>query len=394
MKNFDFISPTRIIFGKGVEKQTGEITAQYTDKVLLVYGGGSVKKYGLYDTVVNGLNKAGVEYFELAGVEPNPRLSLVHKGIDICRKEGIGFILAVGGGSVIDTSKAIAAGVLYDGDVWDFFIPRQIMPKALPVGVVLTIPAAGSEASDSVVITKVDEDGWRKMGSGGDAVRPVFAIMNPELTYTLPPYQTAAGATDMFLHVLERYFTNPKNVELTDRLCESIMKTVVNNAGKVLANPTDYDARAEIMWCGTLAHNGLVGTGREPDFASHGIEHELSALYDVTHGAGLAVICPAWMKYVYKHDIPRFAQFANRVFDIEIDPFDLETTALKGIAAFEGWLRSIGMPTTAEELGVDESKFEYMASCATANDTRKVGNFVPLDKDGVFSIFMLTRANG
>ncbi|GAA3319215.1 hypothetical protein GCM10020331_025200 [Ectobacillus funiculus] len=263
------------------------------------------------------------KFFELGGVKPNPRVSLVREGVSLCKEHNIDFILAVGGGSVIDSAKAIAAGAKYDGDVWDFFTGKKSTVKdCLPIGVVLTIPAAGSESSDGTVIT--NEDGLYKRATGHITMRPKFAILNPVLTYTLPSYQTACGITDMMAHILERYFTNEKNVELTDRLCEAALKTIINNAHTVLEDPTNYDARAEIMWSGTIAHNDLLGTGRIGDWASHDIEHEISGIYDIAHGAGLAIVFPAWMKYVYKHDINRFAQFANRVWDVEIDLNNLE----------------------------------------------------------------------
>ena len=286
MENFEFLSPTRIIFGRGVENRVGEEAKKYAGRVLLHYGGGSIKQSGLYDRVVASLKSAGVEFTELPGVKPNPRLSLVREGVNICRKEGIGLILAVGGGSVIDSAKAIAVGTPYSGDVWDFWSNKAQPQEALPVGVVLTIPAAGSEASDSAVIT--NEDGWLKWGLNNDINRPKFAIMNPELTFTLPAYQTACGAVDIMAHVMERYFTDVKHVDLTDHLCEAVLKTMIKNTTIALARPDDYNARAEMMWAGTLAHNGLLSTGRLGDWTAHQIEQELSAIYDVAHGAGLA----------------------------------------------------------------------------------------------------------
>ena len=324
MENFEFYSPTRIIFGRGTEEKVGELTKEYGTKVLLHYGGGSIKKYGLYDKVVKSLQDAGVDFIELGGVQPNPRLGLVKEGIKICRENDIDFILAVGGGSVIDSAKAISLGVPYEGDVWDFFMGKALPEKNLPVGVVLTIPAAGSESSNSVVITK--EEGLLKRSCNNDINRPVFAIMNPELTFTLPPYQTASGVVDMMAHIMERYFTHQTDVDLTDGLCESMLKTIMKNALIVMEEPDNYDARAELMWAGTLAHNGLVGTGRIGDWASHAIEHELSAMYDVAHGAGLAVVFPAWMKYVYKHNVNRFAQFAVNVFNVDYDFANPERT--------------------------------------------------------------------
>lgn len=387
MINFTFQNPTKIIFGKGTEKLVGVETKKYADKVLLHYGGGSIKKIGLYDTVVNSLMEAGVEFVELGGVQPNPRLSLVYQGIDICRKEGIKFILAVGGGSVIDSAKAIAVGVPYDGDVWDFYAGKAKVRKALPVGTVLTIPAAGSEASPSSVIT--NEDGWYKRGLTTDHIFPKFSILNPEFTYTLPNYQTACGAADIFAHIMERYFTNTRNVELTDRLCEAAMKTLINNVPKALANPTDYDVRAEIMWTATVAHNNLLGTGREEDWASHNIEHEISGIYDIAHGAGLAIVFPAWMKYVYKHDVQRFAQFAVRVWDVEYNFYNPEETALKGIEKLKEFFSSIGLPVSLREAGIDDSRLEEMADKCTASDTQTVGGFVKLNKKDVYEILKL-----
>lgn len=304
MENFEFQCPTKIIFGRGVENRTGEEVKKHSSKVLFHYGGGSIKRIGLYDKIVKSLKDAGLEFIELPGVKPNPRLSLVRKGIEICRNENIDFILAVGGGSVIDSAKAISVGVPYRGDVWDFYTDKGEPEEALPVGVVLTIPAAGSEASDISVIT--NEEDWRKLSLTSKLLLPRFAVMNPEVTFTLPPYHTACGASDIMAHVMERYFTNVRHTDLTDRLCEATLKTVIKNVPIVLREPENYDARAEIMWASTIAHNGLLGTGRTGDWASHIIEHELSGLYDVPHGAGLAVVFPSWMKYVYKNRIEIF----------------------------------------------------------------------------------------
>lgn len=389
MQNFEFLSPTKIIFGKGTEKRVGEEVRKHGHKVLLHYGGGSIKKYGLYDKVVASLREAGVEFLELGGVQPNPRLSLVRQGIELCRQNDIDLILAVGGGSVIDSAKAIALGVPYQGDVWDFFIEKATPEESLPVGVVLTIPAAGSEASKSCVIT--NEDGWYKRPVNVQINRPVFAIMNPEVTFTLPPYQTACGAADIMAHVMERYFTNVPHVDYTDRLCEATLKTVIKHVPLVLENPEDYDARAEIMWAGTLAHNDLLETGRVGDWASHQIEHELSGIYDVAHGAGLAVVFPAWMKYVYEHDVPRFVQFAVRVWNVEQSFEDPKRTALEGIRRLEGFFRSIGLPTTLRELNIPDDRLEEMAEKCKKPNNGRVGNFVPLDKNDVLNILKLAR---
>jgi hypothetical protein len=383
MRNFVYHNTTKIIFGKGTEEEVGEYTKKHGSKVLLHYGGGSIKKYGTYDKVVESLNNAGIEFVELGGVKPNPRLDLVKEGIEIVEKEDIDFILAVGGGSVIDSAKAIAVGHYYDGDVWDFFVGKEKIKEALPIGTVLTIPAAGSESSSSCVITKMD--GQLKRSINTNLIRPRFAIMNPEITYTLPDYQTAAGAADIMAHIMERYFTNVENVELTDRLCESSLKTIITNTPKVLKNNEDYNARAEIMWTGSIAHNNLLDTGRIGDWASHGIEHELSGIYDVAHGAGLAVIFPAWMDYVYQHDLERFAQFAVRVWDVDPDFKDLEWTAEQGIKKLREFFASIGMPLTLKELDIPADRLEEMAEKAVQNGPQ--GNFVKLDKEDVLNIY-------
>ncbi|NLB42846.1 MAG: iron-containing alcohol dehydrogenase [Clostridiales bacterium] len=390
MNDFIFQSPTRIIFGKDTENQVGAEVKKFTKKVLLHYGGGSIKKTGLYDRVTASLKENDIEYIELSGVQPNPRVSLVREGIELCRNNDIDFILAVGGGSVIDSSKAIAVGVPYKGDVWDFYLGKSKINDSLPLGVILTLPAAGSEASPSSVLT--NEDGWLKKGTGSDLIRPKFAIMNPELTFTLPEYQTACGVADMMAHIMERYFTHTADVDLTDRLCEATFRTIIENAPKVINNPEDYSARSEIMWAGTIAHNGLLGTGREEDWASHSIEHELSAIYDVAHGAGLAVVFPAWMKYVYKHNVPRFVQFAVRVWNVENDFHHPEKTALKGIEKTKEFFSSIGLPVTLEELGIMDDRLDEMADKCTAGDTEAQGRIVKLHKKDVYEIYKLARA--
>jgi alcohol dehydrogenase YqhD (iron-dependent ADH family) len=387
MLNFNFQNATEIIFGKGVEEKVGEKVAQYGKKVLLHYGGGSIKKFGLYDKIIKELKNKNLEVFELGGVLPNPRLSLVKEGITICRENDIDFILAVGGGSAIDSAKAIGAGVKYHGDVWDFFDGKAQVKDTLPVGVVLTIPAAGSESSSGSVIT--NEDGWYKKSFGGNIIRPKFAIMNPEITYTLPSYQTAAGAVDIMAHVLERYFTNEKHVELTDRLCEGVLKTIISNTPKALDFPEDYNSRAEIMIASTVAHNGWLDLGRSTDWASHQIEHELSGIYDITHGAGLAIIFPAWMKYNYKSNIDRFVQFATRVWNVEMNYYDPEATVLEGIKKFEEFLTSIDMPTRLSQADIDSERFEEMAAKATENGA--VGGFVKLNKEDIINIYKLAE---
>jgi alcohol dehydrogenase YqhD (iron-dependent ADH family) len=387
MQDFVFQNSTKIIFGKDQEQLVGQESVSYGKKLLLHYGGGSIIRSGLYDTVVKSLHDQGIEIFELAGVKPNPRVSLVREGVALCKEHDINFILAVGGGSVIDSAKAIAAGAKYDGDVWDFFTGNSDVTDCLPIGVVLTIPAAGSETSSGSVIT--NEDGWYKRSTGHSTMRPQFAILNPVLTYTLPAYQTACGITDMMAHILERYFTNEKNVDLTDRLCEATLKTIIHNAPTVLEEPTNYAPRAEIMWSGTIAHNDLLGTGRIGDWGSHDIEHELSGIYDIAHGAGLAIVFPAWMKYVYKHDVNRFVQFANRVWDVEIDVNNREETALVGINKLEQFFSSIGMPVTLKEMNIDEEHFAEMAKKGT--EKGPLGNFIKLYEHDVYQIYQLAK---
>ncbi|MFA5014034.1 MAG: iron-containing alcohol dehydrogenase [Actinomycetota bacterium] len=387
MNNFTFRMPTKIIFGKDTESQVGTEAARYGNKVLLHYGTGSIKKYGLYDRVLESLKDAGLEIIELGGVQPNPRLNLVRKGIDLCRKEKIDFILAVGGGSVIDSAKAIAAGVPYTGDVWDFFAGKTVPEKMVPLGVILTIPASGSESSGSAVITR--EEGLYKRGFVSELLRPEFAILNPEITYTLPPYQTACGAADIMAHVMERYFTTVKDVELTDRLCEATLKTVIDNVPAVLKEPENYSARAEIMWAGAIAHNDILGTGRIGDWGSHAVEMEISGIYDLAHGAGLAIIFPAWMKYVYKKDLKRFARFAVQVWNEEPDFNDIEKTALAGIKRLKDFFKEIGLPTTLKEADIPYDRLEEMAGkCA---ERKIVGNFVELNEADILAILMLAR---
>lgn len=386
MNNFNFYSPTFFEFGKDTETKTGKLVARFGGKKVLVhYGSGSVVRSGLLARVTKSLEEAGIQYVELGGVVPNPRSGLVYEGIELCRKEGVDFILAVGGGSAIDSAKAIAIGVPYEGDFWDFYQGRPIN-EALPVATILTLAAAGSEASNSSVITH--ENGNMKRGTGSNLIRPVFSILNPELTTTLPPYQTSCGATDMFAHVLERYFTNTKDVEITDRICEAIMLTIINETPKVLADPTDYQARANIMWAGMVAHNDICGVGREQDWATHTLEHELSALYDVAHGAGLAVMFPAWMKYNMKQDVNRFAQFAVRVFGCEMDFQNPERTAKEGITKFEQFLLSIGMPIRFKELGAKAEDIPTLIEMLKMND-RAIGNFVKLSREDVEAIYKL-----
>ena len=384
MNNFNFYSPTEFVFGKGRENDAGKYVKKYGGKkVLIHFGGQSAQKSGLLDRVKASLENEGIPYKELGGVKPNPRDSLVYKGIELCRNEDIDFILAVGGGSVIDSAKAIAMGAVYDGDFWDFYSGKQ-PEKALPVATVLTIAAAGSEGSGDSVITK--EDGMLKRGAGSDVLRPRFSIMDPELTQTLPAYQTACGATDIMAHVFERYFTNTTEVEITDRLCEAVLLTMVKETPRVIADPNNYQARANIMWAGTVAHTNIVGVGREQDWNSHGIEHELSALYDCAHGAGLAVIMPAWMEFVYKHNVMRFCQMATRVFGCRMDFENPESTALAGIKAFRSFLHSIGMPINFDELGAKREDIPALVEKFGLGDGR-TGGFVHLSSEDVAKIY-------
>jgi len=392
MINFTFYSPTYFVFGKETENEAGSLIRRFGgNKVLIHYGGGSVKRSGLLDRVKESLKAEGISYVELGGVVPNPRSGLVYEGIDLCRKEGVDFILAVGGGSPIDSAKAIAAGVKYDGDFWDFYCGKAKIEDALPVGTILTLAAAGSEGSSSSVITH--ENGMLKRGTGSELLRPVFSILNPELTYTLPADQTANGVADIMAHILERYFTNTKGVEVTDRLCEAILLTMIREAPRAIKDPRNYEARANIMWAGMVAHNNICGVGREQDWSSHAIEHELSGLYDVPHGAGLAVIFPAWMKYVMKHDINRFAQFAVRVWGCNMDFANPEATALEGINRLKAFWKSLGLPVNFEELGAKEEDIPVLIKNLGLEEGKSIGKFVPLYNEDIEKIYKLAAEN-
>ncbi len=387
MKNFHFYSPTYFVFGKGKESETGALVNRFGGtRVLLHYGTGSVVKSGLLERVKNSLTRQGIYFTELGGVVPNPRSGLVYEGIELCRNEKIDFIVAVGGGSAIDSAKAIAMGVPYDGDFWDFYSGKAVCRKALPVATILTIAAAGSEGSNSSVITH--EDGNFKRGCTSEHIRPVFSVLNPELTLSLPNYQTACGAVDMMAHVMERYFTNTPDVEITDRLCEGILLTVIKETPRALADATDYESRANIMWAGMVAHNDVCGVGRDQDWSTHGLEHELSALYDVAHGAGLAVMFPAWMKYVMHHDVMRFAQFAVRVWGCEMNFQNPEQTALEGILRYENFLRSIGMPVRFSEIGARAEDIPLLVK-QTGIGKGTMGSFVKLNAQDIEKIYQL-----
>lgn len=389
MKNFIYSQPTRIVFGEGTHREIGKHLQSVSRRVLLHYGSASAVKSGLIDRTKLALEQAGIYYRELGGVQPNPRLSLVREGIGIVRSEGLDAILAVGGGSVIDSAKAIGMGAVYPGGVWDFFQGTAVPQACLPIATVLTIPAAGSEASDSCVIT--DERGPFKKGIHSSLVRPTLSILDPTLTYTLPAYQTAAGGTDIMAHVMERYFTNEQDVDLTDRLCEAVLQTIIANLPRALADPRDYAARAQMMWASSLAHNDLLSTGRTGDWASHAIAHQPSALYDLTHGAALAIIFPAWMRHVYRHDTARFVRFAVRVWGIEQDVFHPERTALQGIERTEAFFAACGMPTRFSQAGILDERFGEMADRATSNGTLTLGHFVPLTREDIFRIYCSAR---
>ena len=393
MKDFNYYAPTRVVFGRNSEEQLPQLIRQYGGtKVLIHYGGGSARRSGLLDKVEQLLQQSGIAYVELGGVVPNPLLSKVYEGIALCRQEQVDFILAVGGGSVIDSSKAIGYGVSYDGDVWDFWDGRGAPQSCLPIGVMLTIPAAGSEMSSSCVITK--DDGLLKRGVNSDLCRCRFAIMNPERTYTLPPYQTAAGATDIMMHTMERYFSKYEDATLTDAIAEALLRTVKDAAYEVLKHPEDYRNRAQIMWAGSLAHNDLTECGTEKDFATHRLEHELSALFGVTHGAGLAALWGSWARYVMDKHLNRFVQFAVNVMGVSCDFADLRGTALKGIEAIERFYRDIQMPTCISELigrTATEAEIQEMVRKCSRDGKITVGAMEVLQSTDMEAIYHLAN---
>lgn len=388
MNNFVFYSPTEFVFGKGTEMQVGALARKHgARKVMIVYGGGSVVRSGLLDRVKQSLQDAGLEYCLMGGVQPNPIDTTVYDGIETCCIEQADMLLAVGGGSVIDTAKAIAAGALYDGDFWDFFIGKAKVTQALKVAVVLTIPAAGSEGSGNTVITKLE--GLQKLSLRvPEVLRPVFSIMNPELTYTLPPFQTACGIADMMAHIMERYFTNTQEVEIGDRLCEATLMAIINESPKVMRNPADYGARANLMWSGMIAHNGTCGVGCEEDWASHFLEHEISAIYGVTHGAGLSVIFPAWMTWMVEHNVGKIAQYAVRVWGVT-DSEDKKSVAREGVRRLKAFFVSLGLPVTFKELGIENPDIDRLADSLHRNKGELVGNYVKLTKQDSKEIYRL-----
>ena len=386
MNDFRFYTPTRYIFGRDTEKEAGRMSEELLGrKVLVVYGEGSVIRSGLLKRVLNSLSESGVEFIEFGGIKPNPTDGPVRKGIEICRNEGVTGLLAVGGGSVIDTAKAIAIGTPYEGDFWDFYCGKAIGEKALPVGVVLTIPAAGSEGSGNSVITL--EDGLKKISLRTEILRPQFALINPELTYTLPLYQTACGVVDMMAHIFERYFTPTQGVEVTDRISEGLLKAIMEEAPKILLDPEAYDPRANIMWAGTLAHNGICGTGKQEDWVSHFMEHEISAIYGVAHGAGLAVMIPAYMTFMADHKPERVAMMARNVMRIDIS--DDREAALAGIKALKTFFRSLGMPVTFAELGIDNPDIPLLVKKLHENKGEVIGGYYRLSAPDTESIYRL-----
>lgn len=392
MENFQYYTPTKIIFGRGAEEQTGQLAAeQGCKKVLVHYGGGSVVRSGLLERIYRSLDAVGISYVSLGGVVPNPRLSLVYEGIRLARKEQVDFILAVGGGSVIDSAKAIGYGVANEGDVWDFYEKRRTAKACLPIGVVLTIAAAGSEMSDSSVITK--EEGWLKRGYSSNYARARFAVMNPELTMTLPKYQTASGCVDIMMHTMERYFNHSENMEMTDGISEHLLRTVMKNAKILMNEPDNYQARAEVMWAGSLSHNGLTGCGTGGgDWASHQLEHELGGMFDVAHGAGLAAVWGSWARYVMDAAPERFAKFAVNVMGVKPEAEKLKT-AQKGIEAMEDFYRALDMPVCIGDMGIElaEEQMRELAEKCSHFGKRTIGCIKKLDQEDMYRIYKEAR---
>ena len=393
MKDFNYYAPTEVVFGENSEEQVATLTSRYGgSKVLVHYGGQSAVRSGLLDKVCGLYEAAGIPFVKLGGVVPNPRLSKVREGIELCKQEKVDFILAVGGGSVIDSAKAIAYGVCYDGDVWDFYLGKDKARQMLPVACVLTIPAAGSEMSEASVIT--NEDGDVKLGYSNNLARPKFAIMNPRRTFTLPPYQTAAGVTDMMMHTMERYFTHDDDMDLTTDLAEAVLRRMKSAVFEVLKNPEDYRHRAQIMWGGSVAHNGLTGCGVSEDWATHQLEHELSGMFDVTHGAGLAAIWPSWARYVMHENLSRFVRFAVNVMDVPNDFSDPEGTAMRGIEAMERFYHAIGMPVNIHELigrEITDDEIREMTRKCSRNYKATCGQFRVLSADDMEAIYKMAR---
>ena len=391
MIDFQFYAPTKIFFGRNTHKKVGEIIKSYGyKKILFHYGQGSIKRSGLYDQIIESLNSNGIDFIELGGVEPNPKVSLVRIGAQLCKKENIEMILAVGGGSVIDSAKVMAIAALSNHDPWDFSSKKAVPTSALPVGTIVTLAASGSEMSSSAVLTNEEE--LLKRGFNSDYNRPIFSILNPELTFSVDKFQTGCGIVDIMMHTLERYFTKTKNVDLTDRLAEGLLKSVIDAGRIAISHPEDYEARATLMWAGSLSHNDLMGAGREVFMECHQIAHELSGLYDfVAHGAALSVIFPAWAKYVYKYNVERFCQYAVRVWNMDMNFEQPEKTALAGIMATEDYFRSLGMPVRLSELNISSEKFEEMAEKCTFFGKRTLPSYIELGKKEIMDIFELCK---
>ena len=391
MKNFEFYSPTRVFFGKEQHLRVGEIIKGYGFRnVMLHYGGGSIKQSGLYDAVMEALKREDIRVVELGGAQPNPTLGLVKRGIAMCRESGVDLVLAVGGGSAIDSAKFIAVGAKNDEDPWLFAMKKAVPKAALPIATILTLAATGSEMSSSAVIT--NDELKLKRGYGSDFNRPLFSILNPELTYTLPPYQTACGVVDIMMHTLERYMTQKSVAEMTDRIAEAVLKTVIGAGRAAMKNPNDYEARANLMWAGSISHNDLTGLGRDFFMVSHQLEHEMSGMFEeVAHGAGLAVVFPAWAKFACRHYLERFCRYAVNVWNIEMDFVHPENTALAGIEATADFFRSLGMPSTLRELGIGAESIEEMAVKCTNYGTRTLPGLMEYGKNEIMEIFKICQ---
>ena len=387
MNSFTFYNPCRILFGENQIERLGELIKQYSDNILFVYGKNSIKKIGLYSKIVEILGSEGISYAELSGVEDNPKLDLVYEGIRIGRKKGVGFILAVGGGSVIDTAKSIGVGMLFDGDVWNVLQRYETTTETVPVGTVLTVVGAGSEMSNSCIVTKMPDK--LKRSFDNEVIIPKFSILDPGYTCSVPPFQTACGCVDILSHLMERYFTLVKQADVTDRMLEGLMRTVLHYAPRAVKTPDDYDARSELMWAGTLAQNGLLNTGRVGDWACHGIEHELSGEYDIPHGEGLAMITSSWMRYVCHNDIDRFDQFARRVFDVDYPMYDVQSTVEEGIARLEKFFVNIGLPCNSSRLNMDRDTMQRLASQAVYMSPTK-GRFQKLIVDDIVRVLQIS----
>lgn len=388
MQNFEYFTPTKVLFGKGTENQVGElIQSRNCKRVLIHYGQGHVVSTGLLEKITLQLSKLKIQYELLGGVKPNARLSKVHEGILICREKKIDFILAIGGGSVIDSAKAIGYGVYYDGEVWDLFEKKAFPKKSLPVGVVLTHAASGSEMSSTAGITN-DIVGNMKRGCTSDIGRCVFAVMNPELTMSLSEYQTSCGCVDIFMHTVERYFSSEEGMEITDSIAEALMRTVIKNSLLLKENPNDYNARAEIMWAGSLSHNGLTGCGSQGDWACHQLEHALSGIYDVTHAAGLSAIWGSWARYVVHSKPERFAAFAERVMGVSCEQRNVMERALCGIKEVENFFIKLNMPISLKQLklGLTNDSLRKIVYYCSYKNTRCIGDIKKIDCEGMYTI--------